>query len=78
MNADTRVAVQTLPGALIVPAEAVFQRNGENLVYVQDGSRFQAQKVKVLSRNKFQAAVEGDFTMKSSVALKDPTLEPAQ
>jgi multidrug resistance efflux pump len=76
MNADTRVAVETLPGALIVPAEAVFQRNGENLVYVQDGSRFKPQKVKVLSRNKFQAAVEGELAMKSNVALKDPTLEP--
>jgi HlyD family secretion protein len=45
--------------ALVVPRQAVFEREGKTLLYVRAGERFEPREVKVLHRGESRAAVEG-------------------
>lgn len=45
--------------ALVVPRQAVFERDGKTWLYVRTGERFEPREVKVLHRGESRAAVEG-------------------
>jgi multidrug resistance efflux pump len=47
MSADVEVVVKTITDALVVPASAVFQRNGGRYVYVRQGSRARLQRLRI-------------------------------
>jgi hypothetical protein len=44
---------------LLVPPQALFDRDGKPFVYVSQGSSFVAQPVKVMRRTESQVAIEG-------------------
>lgn len=76
MSVTERIAVQRIPNVVLVPSEAVFNRNGHNIVYVQQGAKdngdFQAHPVVIGHRGSGQVEIKSGVEPGARVALKDP------
>lgn len=77
MKANSRVAVETIPNSILSPAQAIFQKNGASVVYVQSGSTFEEKAVRIGHRSGDVVQVLEGLEPGSHVALKNP-MEPAQ
>jgi HlyD family secretion protein len=77
MSAAARVELEHLPGVLIVPAAAVFQRGQAAIVYVVNGSAFDARTVSVLRRGREEIAIAAGVREGDRVATKGPEAEGA-
>src|SRR5439155_6102202 len=71
MSATARVEVEHLPGVLVVPAAAVFQRGRVSTAYVAEGGTFQPRTVTVLRRGRDQIAIAAGLREGERVATKD-------
>ena len=58
MTAVARIATQRVPDVVLVPSEAIFQRDGAPIVYKLDGSMFVETPVTIRKRGKEQAIVD--------------------
>jgi multidrug efflux pump subunit AcrA (membrane-fusion protein) len=57
-----------------VPAQAVFQKDGQNLVYVQQrNGKFQPRKVQLVKRSESMMVLGSGVEPGELVALSDPT-----
>jgi multidrug resistance efflux pump len=74
--ADVTIAVENLPNVIHVPAQAVFQKGGTNVVYVQQrpGS-FTAREVRVVKRSESMMVLGSGVEPGDIVALADPTAD---
>jgi hypothetical protein len=69
---DIEIIVEKIPNAVYLPAQAVFEKDGKQIVYVMKGKRFEERVVKLAKRSEStmvitEGASEGDI-----VALADP------
>jgi len=72
--ADVQITVEKLPNVIHVPAQAVFQKDGQNIVYVQQrNGRFQPRKVQLVKRSESMMVLGSGVAPGESVALSDPT-----
>ena len=62
---------------LLVPPQALFDKDGKPFVYVEQGSNFVARSVKVMRRTESQVAIEG-VSEGTVVALVNPEQEPGK
>jgi len=72
MSSTARIAVDRLPGSVIVPARAVFQKDGRPVVYLLDGRAFEPRPVEVARRGKEQVAIRSGVSPGDRVATKLP------
>ncbi|MGH9314539.1 MAG: efflux RND transporter periplasmic adaptor subunit [Vicinamibacterales bacterium] len=72
MSSTARIAVDRLPGSVIVPARAVFQKDGRPVVYLLDGRAFEARPVEIARRGKEQIAIRSGVSPGDRVATKMP------
>jgi multidrug resistance efflux pump len=75
MSASARVELEHLPGVLIIPSTAVFQRGGSSVAFVAAGSAFEPRPVTVLRRGRDQFAIASGLREGERVATKDPEAE---
>jgi RND family efflux transporter MFP subunit len=75
MKANARIAVNSIPNSILVPAQAVFQNNGSSVVYVQDGRKFAERTVQVGRRTSEIAQIIEGVKPDERVALKNPAEE---
>jgi RND family efflux transporter MFP subunit len=73
MSATCRVPVNRMPDSIVVPAESVFQKDGESVVYVPNGKQFEQRKIQVGRRNATSVQIVSGVQPGERVALKDPT-----
>jgi multidrug resistance efflux pump len=74
--ADVTIAVENLPNVIHVPAQAVFQKGGTNLVYVQQKpGRFTAREVRVVKRSESMMVLGSGVEPGEIVALADPAAD---
>ena len=78
MSAGGRIAVEKVANGIVVPADAVFERNGGSVAYVLRRSRFEEVPVQVARRGKGQLLIGAGLQPGEKVALKDPTQEKPQ
>jgi multidrug efflux pump subunit AcrA (membrane-fusion protein) len=71
MNGSMDIVVERLPGAISIPARAVFTRDGHPVVYVARGGRHVPVRVQVRARNPDEVAVSG-IDAGTQVALAVP------
>ena len=71
MNGGMDIIISRLPGALSVPAKALFRRAGKPILYLAENGRYRAVDVEILARNPDEIAVSG-VPEGSTVALVDP------
>jgi len=75
MGAVSRIAVDRVPNAMVLPGSAIFRKSGQTVVYVLRGSRFEETPVEVQRRSGENALIAKGLRFGENVALKDPTLE---
>jgi len=74
MSGSGRIAVNRIPGSILIPPAALFSKAGTSVVYVLSGAKFVPRPVRVGPRNEEQVAVVSGLEAGEKVALKDPTL----
>ncbi|NQT35735.1 efflux RND transporter periplasmic adaptor subunit [bacterium] len=74
MSAAARIIVDRIPDQLWVPIEAVFERNGEKIVWEAAGSGFKVRPVELGERNDNFVVIKSGIDRNDMVALVDPTL----
>jgi len=71
--ADVQITVEKLPNVIHVPAQAVFQKDSQNIVYVQQrNGRFQPRKVQLVKRSESMMVLSSGVEPGELVALSDP------
>jgi HlyD family secretion protein len=75
LSASARIAIEKIPDAILVPAEAVFEKNGQSVAYVLHGSKFEERKVEVGRRGKTELMIVNGLHPGEKVALQDPAQE---
>jgi HlyD family secretion protein len=78
MSASARVELDRLPGVLVVPLGAVFQRGPVTVVYVARRGVFESRSVTVLRRGRDQVALASGVDEGERVALREPDPEGSQ
>lgn len=78
MSASGRIAVEKIENGILLPPEAVFEKNGGSVAYVLTGSKFEERQVQVTRRSKAALLIGSGLQLGEKVALKDPTQEKAQ
>jgi hypothetical protein len=74
--ADVEITVEKLPNVVHVPAQAVFQKDGQNVVYVlQKNGRFASRKVQLIKRSESMMALASGVEPGETVSLSDPTAD---
>jgi HlyD family secretion protein len=75
MTATARIAADRMPNMTLVPAEAIFQKDGRPVVYKLNGSKFDEQQIEIVRRGREQAAVSAGVSVGDKLAVRRP--EPA-
>jgi HlyD family secretion protein len=75
MSASGRIAVEKIADGILVPPDAVFEKNGGSVAYVLRGSEFEERTVQVARRSKAELLIGSGLRTGEKVALKDPTQE---
>ena len=75
MTATARIAADRLPNVTLVPAEAIFQKDGRPVVYRLNGSKFDEQSIEIVRRGREQAAVSAGVDVGDKLAIRRPEPE---
>jgi len=73
MTAVARIGTERIPDVLVVPAEAIFQRDGAPIVYTLSGSQFIETPVTIARRGKEQAIISDGANPGDRVATRRPS-----
>jgi HlyD family secretion protein len=73
ITGQVTVVVERLPDAISLPAQALFQKSGQNVAYVWKGNQFEERAVDVGRRSGDQVLIANGLRAGEQVALKDPT-----
>jgi RND family efflux transporter MFP subunit len=72
MTAIARIATDRVADVILVPSEAVFQRDGHPIVYRLDGTEFEERRIEVARRGREQAIVTSGVAPGDRVATRRP------
>ncbi len=75
--ADVEIIVERIPNAIHIPAQAVFEKDGKPMVWVQTGRRFQQRPVKLARRSESTMVIAEGLKPGEVIALADPTAKPS-
>ena len=75
MTAGFRVEVERVPGSIVIPASAIFEKGGQTVAYVLSNGVYQERRVVVARRGVGQVMVSNGLKPGERIALKDPTAE---
>ena len=73
MTAQLTVVVDRVPDALTIPVQASFQKSGQTVAYVWEGSKFEERVIEIGRRNRDRVLVANGLRPGDRVALKDPS-----
>jgi len=73
MTAQLTVVVDKIPDALVIPAQASFQRSGQTIAYVWDRSKFRERVIEIGRRSGDRILVTKGLRPNDQVALADPS-----
>jgi len=75
--ADVEITVERIPDAIHIPAQGVFEKDGQPAVWVQSGHRFQQRIVKLARRSESTMVIGAGLKPGEVIALSDPTAKPS-
>ncbi|MGC2170824.1 MAG: efflux RND transporter periplasmic adaptor subunit [Candidatus Sulfotelmatobacter sp.] len=75
MTAQLTVVVDRIPDALTIPVQACFQKSGQTVAYVWEGSKFQERVIEIERRNRDRILVAKGLSAGDRVAMKDPSVK---
>ncbi len=71
--ADVEIVVEKIPNAINIPAQAVYEKEGKNVVFVQSGKGFEERAVKLLRQSESTMVISEGLKAGEVIALSDPT-----
>ena len=75
MTAQLTVVVDRVPDGLSIPIEASFQKSGQTVAYVWEGSKFREHAIDIGRRSRNRILVAKGLRAGDRVALKDPSVK---
>jgi RND family efflux transporter MFP subunit len=75
MTTQLTVVVDRVPDALTIPVQASFQRSGQTVAYVWEGSKFEEHVIEIGRRNRDRILVTKGLRPGDRVAMKDPSVK---
>jgi len=78
MSASAGIELELVPNVVVVPASAVFLRDGATVVYVVSRRSAEPRPVTVARRSKDRVALASGLTAGERIALRDPTVDGGQ
>jgi hypothetical protein len=75
ITGDVTVVVDKVPNAIIIPAQALFQKSGQNVAYVWRGGEFEERALEISRRSSDRILVAKGISAGDKVALRDPTVK---
>lgn len=75
ITGQVTVIVDRVPNAITIPAQAMFQKSGQNVAYVWRGTQFEERAIEIGRRSGDKIMVAKGVSPGEQVALKDPTLK---
>jgi len=73
ITGDVTVVVDKVANAIIIPAQALFQKSGQNVAYVWRGGEFEEHALEISRRSGDKILVAKGVSAGDKVALRDPT-----
>lgn len=74
--ADVEIIVEKIPNAIHIPMQAVFEREGKQVVYVKNGNKFELREIKPSKRSESTLVVSSGVKPGEVLALADPNERP--
>ncbi len=74
--ADVEIIVEKIPNAIHIPAQAVFEKDGKQIVYVREGPKYVARVIKPLKRSESLMIISEGLKAGEEVAMQDPEAKP--
>lgn len=75
MTAQLTVVVDRVPNALSIPIEASFQKSGQTVAYVWEGSKFRERAIEIGRRSRDRILIAKGLLAGDRVALKEPSVK---
>jgi multidrug resistance efflux pump len=73
--ADVEIQVEKLNDVIHVPAQSVFQKNGQYIVYVQNKGRYEPRTVQLVKQSESMMVIASGVQPGEVVAMADPTAD---
>jgi multidrug resistance efflux pump len=74
--ADVEIILERIPNAVNIPAQAVFEKDGKQIVWVRQGSRWDERPIKAEKRTESTVIIAAGLEPGETIALADPTAKP--
>ena len=74
--ADVEIIVDKVQNAINVPIQAVFEKDGKQVVYVKVGNRFESRVIKPLKRSENVMIVSSGVNVGDVIAMANPEAKP--
>lgn len=74
--ADVEIIVDKVQNAINVPVQAVFEREGKQVVFVKAGKRFEPREIKPIKRSESVMIVSSGVKPGDVIAMADPDAKP--
>jgi biotin carboxyl carrier protein len=74
--ADVEIIVEKVPNAINVPIQAVFEKDGKQVVYVKNGTRFEPREIKALKRSENVMIISSGLKAGEIIAMANPEAKP--
>ncbi len=74
--ADVQIIVEKIPNAIHIPVQAIFEREGKQVVFVRENGRFVPRPIKSLKRSESIMVIAEGLKQGEDVAMKDPDAKP--
>jgi HlyD family secretion protein len=75
MSTNIRIATDRVPNAIMIPADALFHKEGQSVAYVLHGSKFDERPIEVERRSGDQLLITKGLQAGERIALQDPTVK---
>ena len=73
--ADVEIQVEKLPDVIHVPAQAVFQKNGQYVVFVQKNGKFEPRPIQLVKQSESMMVISSGVAAGEIVAMADPSAD---
>ncbi|HZW40219.1 MAG TPA: efflux RND transporter periplasmic adaptor subunit [Ignavibacteriaceae bacterium] len=72
MTSSNKIIINEIPNSIVVPQEAVFEKENKKIVYVKNGSSFEEREITVGEKSENYILVKKGLEAGDEVALRDP------
>jgi len=74
--ADVEIIVEKIPDAINIPAQAVFEKDGKQIVYVKNLNSWDERPIKLAKRSESTMVIASGLTAGETIAMADPNAKP--